>query len=103
MTPSHPELKAVGARISEAIQLFYDNRMKFNSPFFHADDLRVFVETVVGKSAPGSADRILREMRRDNKVNYSVVDRAKSLYKLLPLISTKGAAATAPKEMAAAA
>lgn len=49
---------------------------------FHADDLRdwVVVETHV---APASSDRILRDLRQKNLINYKVIDRRKSLYKVL--------------------
>lgn len=92
MTPVTPniELKAVGSRIGEAIQLFYDNRMAANMPHFRAEHLRVFVETVVGKSAPGSADRILRDMRQAGKLNYKIINRSKSEYMFLPVVGTKG-------------
>lgn len=92
MTSStNPNLVPVRASVGNAIQLFYDNRLKGGMPFFRADDLRVFVEAATGKTAPASADRILRDMRQDGKINYEVTDRAKSLYKLLPLVSVKGA------------
>lgn len=91
MTSStHSGLKSVSARIGQAIQLFYDSRMTGGMPFFRADDLRVFVEAAVGKSAPGSADRILRDMRQAGKLNYEVTDRGQSLYKLLPRVAQKG-------------
>jgi hypothetical protein len=70
--------------VGQAIQLFYNSRVNCY-PFFHADDLRVFVETAIGKSAPASADRILRDLRKAGKINYVVTDRSKSLYKLLPI------------------
>lgn len=96
-------LVPVRASVANAIQLFYDNRIKGGMPFFRADDLRVFVEAATGKTAPASADRILRDMRQDGKINYEVTDRAKSLYKLLPLASMKGVEASANQGLAVAA
>jgi hypothetical protein len=96
MKSSNPELVNVRASVGQAIQLFYDNRMAGSMPMFHADDLRVFVEAATGKTAPASADRILRDMRQSGKINYEVTNRSKSLYRLLPKISTKGKEGTDP-------
>jgi hypothetical protein len=91
MTSStNPNLTPVRASVAQAIQLFYDNRIAGNMPFFRADDLRIFVEAAIGKAAPASADRILRDMRAGRKLDYEVTNRAKSLYKFLPLTAEKG-------------
>jgi hypothetical protein len=47
---------------------------------FHADELRQFVAQRL-TVAPGSPDRIMRELRRHGEVSYQVVNRAKSLYR----------------------
>jgi hypothetical protein len=48
---------------------------------FHADALRAWVQ-IRGGRAPGSADRILRQLRARGAVQYRVVDRAASLYEI---------------------
>lgn len=70
-------LESVASRIGGAIIEFM--RLRDGEEFF-ADDLRQFVEGQVGRTAPGSADRILRMLRQQNRVAYSVVDRSRSLY-----------------------
>jgi DNA-binding PadR family transcriptional regulator len=49
---------------------------------FHAEQLHRYVSDRVGKVAPGSADRILRHLKQKGLVNYTVVDRARSLYRV---------------------
>ena len=54
---------------------------------FHVDELRQYVSAHVdGYVAPASPDRILRDLRQKNQVNYTVVSRSKSLYKALPVM-----------------
>jgi hypothetical protein len=47
---------------------------------FHADDLRRFVADRV-PVAPGSPDRVMRELRRTGEICYVLVNRSKSLYR----------------------
>ena len=57
---------------------------------FHVEDLRKYVyANVNGYVAPASPDRILRDLRQRKHVNYEVVSRSKSLYRVLPLESPK--------------
>jgi hypothetical protein len=52
---------------------------------WHVEDLRRHViANVPGHIAPASPDRILRDLRQKNVVNYEVVSRSKSLYRSLP-------------------
>lgn len=73
-------LVPVSHRIAFSILEFCCNRRQF-----HADDLRQHVVTRCGVVAPGSADRILRDLRKKGRVNYSV-DRAASLYTILHVV-----------------
>jgi len=52
-------------------------------PRFHADDLRRYVLRETGLIAPGSADRILRDLRLRGVIDYRVVSRRESLYEVL--------------------
>lgn len=52
---------------------------------FHAEDLRGFIRNSCGSTAPGSADRILRDLRKKRLLNYRVIDRRASLYQVLPV------------------
>lgn len=75
------EIDRVSSNLASAIIMFCScNHM------FHADDLRRYVGLVIASnSAPASADRILRDLRKKGLVNYRVVNRQRSLYEVLPL------------------
>ena len=77
--PNNEYLAAVGARITTAILDFCAPRIGCH---FHADDLRRHVAQSVGHCAPGSADRVLRDLRQRGAIDYVVVSRSKSLYHL---------------------
>lgn len=49
---------------------------------FHADDLRQYVIAREPKTAPGSPDRIMRLLRQAGRIQYAVVNRRKSLYRI---------------------
>lgn len=49
---------------------------------FHADALRAWVQ-IRGGRAPGSADRILRQLRARGLVQYRILNRAASSYEIL--------------------
>lgn len=49
---------------------------------FRADDLRAYVVAQGGR-APGSPDRILRQLRSRGLVSYRVTDRAASMYEVI--------------------
>ncbi len=51
---------------------------------FHADELRAFVIRASG-AAPASPDRILRLLRADGTIDYVVVNRRASLYRVTSL------------------
>lgn len=72
-------LAAVSSRIGSAILDFCQDRV---GQEFHADDLRHYVTQKVGICAPGSADRVLRDMRQRGAVDYVCISRSESLYLL---------------------
>ena len=74
-----PYLDAVSSRIGSAILDFCCARV---GQEFHADDLRRFVTHKVGICAPGSADRVLRDMRQRGAIDYVCISRSESLYLL---------------------
>jgi hypothetical protein len=50
------------------------------------EELRRFVQAQMkGKVAPGSPERILRQLRQQGELNYKVVSRRQSLYKVVPV------------------
>jgi len=78
-------LATVNKRLRAAIFAF---RAKVVMAPFHAEDLSTFVTDQVGKCAPGSADRVLRDLRQTGHLNYEVLDRANSRYRFLPRKTT---------------
>ncbi len=73
------QLTRVSDRIADAILAFASKQ----TSTFRADDLRAFVTTTVGTVAPGSADRVLRDLRQRGQIDYRVVNRRASLYELV--------------------
>lgn len=71
-------LERVSSRIEWAIIDFCKEHATF-----HADELRQAVTRVTGIAAPASADRILRLLRQKGVVNYEVVSRRESLYRVI--------------------
>lgn len=71
-------LSRVSAKIAQAVIDYCKEHERFR-----ADDLRRYVETRCKHCAPGSADRILRHMRRKGAINYVILDRRASLYMVL--------------------
>ena len=47
---------------------------------FHAEELRLYVNSRTTNIAPGSPDRILRLMRQAGQLDYEVISRSESLY-----------------------
>ena len=76
-TSQAKELLRVSDRLRDAIYLFFDSHQVGEE--FYAENLRKFVSDRV-QVAPGSADRVMRDMRKRGLINYSVVSRSKSLY-----------------------
>ena len=78
MAGNQKYLNTVTARIADSIINYARTHVREQ---FHASDLRRFVNTDVG-CAPSSADRVLRNLRQMGVVDYTVVNRAQSLYKI---------------------
>ena len=90
------QLERVSLNLSQAIIEFWRLRKdgKANSGAvistdfpqrFTANELRSFVNVQHFGTAPASADRVMRSLRKSGKINYALVNRAKSLYVALPL------------------
>jgi hypothetical protein len=81
-----PEQRAELARVTGAtagaILNFLRRRLANGFVQFHADDLRGDVACRL-PTAPASADRVLRDLRRAGIVSYIVVNRRASLYRVL--------------------
>jgi hypothetical protein len=77
---SKVERERVRTRIGGAIKQF---GLSVFSRDVHADEIRHYVTTHVGPVAPGSADRILRDLRQRGEIDYVLVSRRKSLYRFV--------------------
>jgi hypothetical protein len=78
-------LQRVTDNIGDIVLRFCVARLKWN-PDFTADELRRYVAGGVRHGtvlAPDSPSRILRELRRQGRVDYVVVNRAASLYRVV--------------------
>ncbi len=93
------ELERVGLNLNQVIVSFWKLRVKglganglllntgVDANRFTANELRQFVQHHNFGTAPASADRVMRNLKKAGKINYEVVNRSKSLYVALPLIS----------------
>jgi hypothetical protein len=72
-------IERVRSRIGPCVLEFTRERLRAGTPQFHADDLRNYV-IQHGLTAPGSPDRILRDLRQRSQLGYVVTDRRQSLY-----------------------
>lgn len=73
------QVARVSGRIAPLVLEFCRRRMASARRHFRASELRAFVESEQ-PVAPGSADRILRLLRRDGVVAYTVTNRRDSEY-----------------------
>jgi hypothetical protein len=77
-------LERVSSRIGAAIVTFCKEHQRF-----YAEELRRFVTSETGVSAPASADRVLRHLRQRGVLSYEVLDRRLSLYEVYWVRSSK--------------
>lgn len=73
-------LERVKDRIGNATIEFFEDEKRTE---FFADELRRFVIAHVGKIAPGSPDRVMRDLRQRGVIDYEVVSRRHSLYRII--------------------
>lgn len=83
---AHPEqqenLERVSRSIAPTILAFLRGLKPRGIVLFHAEELRRVVNQTCG-TAPASADRVLRDLRRKRRVAYEVENRRRSLYRLV--------------------
>lgn len=78
-------LKTVAHRIGDAVTAFWATKVASEDPTFTANQLRFYVMNLIGNISPGSADRVLRQLRFDMKVDYIVLNRGRSIYQAIPV------------------
>lgn len=72
------QLDRVSNNIRDVIQSFFASLR--GGQEFRASDLHEYVESQCSV-APGSADRVMREMRANGLIGYELVSRSESLYR----------------------
>lgn len=77
MTDDPGERQRVYDRIAPVILAFAHDKA---GQQFHAEDLRRYVLDHTVEIAPGSPDRILRQLRLEGRLDYTVISRSQSLY-----------------------
>lgn len=80
------ELTRVSNNIRGLIQAFCKERLANGQPQFRMKDLHDYCQKNA-RVAPGSPDRVLRQLRKAGEINYRVVSRSASQYELCGLVS----------------
>ena len=84
MSQQESELVRVRHRIGVAICDALATRLALHRPEFFAEELRREVAArIAQKAAPGSADRILRDLRQRGVLDYVVLSRRRSHYRVV--------------------
>lgn len=76
-------LARVSAKIAGAVLDFCRGRLAEGRPDFHAEELLAHVGAQVAGLAPDSPSRVLRLLRREGRLDYAVLSRKDSLYRVL--------------------
>lgn len=71
--------------LNQTIIEFFVLTLAKNPPRFTANDLRHYVNAKNFGTAPASADRVMRLLKKKGVINYAVVNRGRSLYQAVPL------------------
>ena len=84
---SDPQERArVRSRIGALIMEFCTERVKHFEGTFFMEELRVYIDRkLAGCIAPDSPGRILRQLRQKGELNYIVLFRSQSLYRVVPV------------------
>lgn len=84
MHPEQPEnLERVESRIGHIVLRFCVDTILHGDSVFYMEELRRYVSRETGHTvAPDSPGRILRELRKNRKLKYTVVSRRESLYEI---------------------
>ncbi len=80
------EKQRVAKDIAPAIIQFCKNRIASGQHQFRMQDLLAYVRVMAGPAAPDSPSRILRDLRDTGKLYYLVVNRRRSLYRIMQVV-----------------
>ena len=76
------QLERASVRMARHILDFFEERIQKHQRIFHGEDLREYVERKV-QCAPGSPDRIMRDLKKAGKLDYQVTSRQGSEYLIM--------------------
>jgi hypothetical protein len=82
VTEQDKEIRRVSARIARSITGFCRWVFTTRGGVFHMDELGTFVRLNAGITAPDSPSRILRQLRAKGQLDYVVLSRAASRYRI---------------------
>ena len=84
MNEQTKQLERASSRLKESICRFYAQAIYNKKIEFRMTDLYKFVSTDTGgKVAPGSPDRVMRQLKSAGVLNYEVISRSQSTYRAL--------------------
>lgn len=86
MSEQADNLERVKLNQADIVLAFARDLLASGQSEFHMAALQAHVAGRTA-SAPASPDRILRQLRRDGLLDYEVIDRASSLYRLRMVVS----------------
>lgn len=78
-------LERVSSRIARSIMTFCRSAFAREGSTFRMDDLLLHVRLSAGIVAPDSPSRILRQLRAQGRLDYEVINRAQSTYRITSL------------------
>ena len=76
-------LERVADKIGNHIVRFFELRLFAWGPYFHMADLAAYVQQEQPDVAPDSPSRVLRALKAQGRLDYQVVDRRASLYRIV--------------------
>lgn len=84
MHPEQPEnLERVESRIGHIVLRFCADTILHGDSVFYMEELRRYVSRETGDTvAPDSPGRILRELRKQRRLQYTLISRRDSLYEI---------------------
>lgn len=80
MSDQDKQITRVGGKVGPIVKDFFRKRLAANKKQFTGSELRDHVVLAHGKLAPGSADRVMRMLRRAGELEYVVVNKTRGLY-----------------------
>ena len=79
------ELQRVRLKIGDLIVAFHRERLFSGQHEFHANELATYIQRQIPDTTFDSASRILRNMRQRGEIDYEIISRRDSHYRLLKL------------------